>query len=103
MPAMAASQGLWLPPQMSGGVPRPPFLPYAAAFPVPFPFPAHGATLPAVPVPDSQPPGVTPVGATGSTTIPSSASNHQLRGTTGLQTEVILVHAGMLTIILLLY
>ncbi|KAK4264142.1 hypothetical protein QN277_029471 [Acacia crassicarpa] len=89
IPSMAASQGLWLqPPQM--GVPRPPLLPYAAAYPVPFPFPAHGVTLPAVQVPDSQPPGVTPVGATGAT--PASLA-HQPRGTADLQTEVVEGHS----------
>ncbi|XP_027354873.1 pre-mRNA-processing protein 40C isoform X2 [Abrus precatorius] len=90
MPAMAASpQGLWLqPPQMSG-VLRPPFLQYPAPFPGPFPFPARGVTLPAVPIPDSQPPGVTPVGAGGGMSVPSAAAGHQLRGTTALPTEVI--------------
>ncbi|KAK7264143.1 hypothetical protein RJT34_31747 [Clitoria ternatea] len=89
MPAMIASpQGLWLqPPQMSHGVLRPPFFQYPS-FPGPFPFPARGVTLPAVPIPDSQPPGVTPVGAGGGTPA-SAASSHQPRGTTGLQTEVI--------------
>ncbi|RDX86902.1 Pre-mRNA-processing protein 40C, partial [Mucuna pruriens] len=89
MPAMAAPpQGLWLqPPQMSG-VLRPPYLQYPAPFPGPFPFPARGVALPAVPIPDSQPPGVTPVGAAGGTSTPS-ASSHQLRGTTALQIEVI--------------
>ncbi|RZB79246.1 Pre-mRNA-processing protein 40C [Glycine soja] len=88
VPAMAAPpQGLWLqPPQMSG-VLRPPYLQYPAPFPGPFPFPARGVALPAVPIPDSQPPGVTPVGAAGGTSTPSSS--HQLRGTTALQTEVI--------------
>ncbi|KAG4985040.1 hypothetical protein JHK82_032640 [Glycine max] len=89
IPALAAPpQGLWLqPPQMSG-VLRPPYLQYPAPFPGPFPFPARGVALPAVPIPDSQPPGVTPVGAAGGTSTPS-ASSYQLRGTTALQTEVI--------------
>ncbi|KAL2983247.1 hypothetical protein AAZX31_12G027000 [Glycine max] len=89
IPALAAPpQGLWLqPPQMSG-VLRPPYLQYPAPFPGPFPFPARGVALPAVPIPDSQPPGVTPVGAAGGTPTPS-ASSYQLRGTTALQTEVI--------------
>ena len=104
VPAMLAPppQGFWLqPPQMSG-VLRPPFLQYPPAFPGPFPFPARGVTLPAVPVPDSQPPGVTPVSATGATSAPS-ASSHQLRGATGLQTEVVSGHAGMHTAILPLH
>ncbi|XP_039689035.1 pre-mRNA-processing protein 40C isoform X2 [Medicago truncatula] len=91
IPSMVAPpQGYWLqPPQMSG-VLRPPFHQYPAAFPGPFPFPARGGALPAVPVPDSQPPGVTPVGAA-SISAPSS-SNHLLRGTSGVQTEVISAH-----------
>lgn len=95
MPAMAAPpQGIWLqPPQMSG-VLRPPYLQYPAPFPGPFPFPARGVALPAVPIPDSQPPGVTPVGTAGGTSTPS-ASSHQLRGTTALQPEVISGPAGI--------
>ncbi|CAL0329320.1 unnamed protein product [Lupinus luteus] len=93
IPVMAASpQGHWLPPPQISGVLRPPFLPYPAAFPGPFPFPARGVTLPAVPVPDSQPPGVTPMSAAGATSA-SPASSHQLRGTTGFQTEAIPGHA----------
>lgn len=112
IPSMVASpQGLWLQPPQISGVLRPPFLPYPAAFPGPFSFPARGVTLPAVPVPDSQPPGVTPVSqppgvtpvSAAVATSTSSASNHQLRGTTGLQTEVIPGHAGMHTAILLLH
>ncbi|XP_061342129.1 pre-mRNA-processing protein 40C [Gastrolobium bilobum] len=93
IPAMVASpHGPWLQPPHMSGVLRPPFLQYPAAFPGPFPFPARGVTLPAVPVPDSQPPGVTPVGAaTGGTSV--SASSNQPRGTAGLQTEVISGHA----------
>ena len=82
------------------GVLRPPYLQYPAPFPGPFPFPARGVALPAVPIPDSQPPGVTPVGAAGGTSTPSSS--HQLRGTTALQTEVISGPAGMHNATLLL-
>ncbi|KAI5402846.1 hypothetical protein KIW84_050443 [Lathyrus oleraceus] len=67
------------------GLPRPPFHQYPAAFPGPFPFPARGVTLPTVPVPDSQPPGVTPVGPVGISTF--SGSGHHFRGTPGLQAE----------------
>ncbi|KAJ1383067.1 WW domain, partial [Sesbania bispinosa] len=93
IPSMVAPpQGFWLqPPQMSG-VLRAPFLQYPAPFPGPYPFSARGVTLPAVPVPDSQPPGVTPLGAASGTSA-SPTSSHQLRGTTGLQTEVISGHA----------
>ncbi|KAK2381434.1 pre-mRNA-processing protein 40C [Trifolium repens] len=91
IPSMVAPpQGYWLqPPQMSGAL-RPPFNQYPAAFPGPFPFPARGVALPAVPVPDSQPPGVTPVGAA-SISAPS-APGHLLRGTSGVQTEVVSAH-----------
>jgi transcription elongation regulator 1 len=96
IPSMVAPpQGYWLQhPQMSG-VHRPPFHQYPAAFPGPFSFPARGGALPAVPVPDSQPPGVTPVGAA-SISAPA-ASSHLLRGTSGVQTEVISAHTGMPT------
>ncbi|GAU36937.1 hypothetical protein TSUD_62060 [Trifolium subterraneum] len=91
IPSMVAPpQGYWLqPPQMSGAL-RPPFNQYPASFPGPFPFPARGVALPAVPVPDSQPPGVTPVGAA-SISAPS-APGHLLRGTSGVQMEVISAH-----------
>ncbi|KAK7404355.1 hypothetical protein VNO78_05188 [Psophocarpus tetragonolobus] len=88
LPSMAAPpQGLWLPPLQMSSLLRPPYLQYPASFPVPFPFPARGVALPAVPIPDSQPPGVTPVGAAGGTS--TTASSHQIRGTTALQAEVI--------------
>ncbi|KAI5445056.1 hypothetical protein KIW84_013349 [Lathyrus oleraceus] len=74
------------------GLPRPPFHQYPAAFPGPFPFPARGVTLPTVPVPDSQPPGVTPVGPVGISTL--SASGHHFRGTPGLQAELVSTSDG---------
>ncbi|XP_050275850.1 pre-mRNA-processing protein 40C isoform X2 [Quercus robur] len=86
-PAMAPPQGLWLQPPQMGGIPRLPFLPYPAAFPGPFPLPAHGMPLPSVPLPDSQPPGVTPVG-TATATAASSAPDHLMSGTLGMQTEL---------------
>lgn len=86
-PAMAPPQGLWLQPPQMGGIPRLPFLPYPAAFPGPFPLPAHGMPLPSVPLPDSQPPGVTPVG-TATATSASSAPGHLMSGALGMQTEL---------------
>ncbi|KAJ7954515.1 Pre-mRNA-processing protein 40C [Quillaja saponaria] len=89
VPAMAAPhQGLWLQPPQMGGLPRPLFLPYPTAFPHPLPFPARGLHPPAVSLPDSQPPGVTPVGAVGSVPV-SSAASGQLWGITGLHTELV--------------
>lgn len=99
IPSMVAPpQGFWLqPPQMSAV--RPPFFQYPASFPGPFPFQARGVTPSAVSVPDSYPPGVTPVGAAGSTPA-SSASNHQPVGTAGLQPgipiAVLLLHLHVL-------
>ncbi|XP_021724656.1 pre-mRNA-processing protein 40C-like isoform X2 [Chenopodium quinoa] len=55
----ASPQPLWLQPPQMGGL-RPPFLPYPPAFPGPFGLAARGS-LPSVPVPDAQPPGITPV------------------------------------------
>ncbi|KAI4357005.1 hypothetical protein L6164_000983 [Bauhinia variegata] len=86
IPGMTASpQGLWLqPPQMSG-IPRP-FLSYPVTFPGPYPFQARGVTPPTVPIPDSQPPGVNPMAAAG---VTSTNSSINMRGTTGLQMEVV--------------
>lgn len=86
--AMAAPppQGLWLQPPQMGGVPRLPTLPYPAAFPGPFPMLARGMP-PSVPVPDSQPPGVTPVGNTGAIPM-SSASSVQVAGSSGIRAEL---------------
>uniref|UniRef100_A0A2N9IEN5 Pre-mRNA-processing protein 40C n=1 Tax=Fagus sylvatica TaxID=28930 RepID=A0A2N9IEN5_FAGSY len=81
-------QALWLQPPQMGVIPRsPPFLPYPAAFPGPFPLPARGMPLPSVPLPDSQPPGVTPVGFATATSA-SSAPGHLFSGTLGMQTEL---------------
>lgn len=60
LPAMGATppQGLWMQPP-----PRPPLLPYPqpAAFSASFPSAVRHMPLPSVPLPDPQPPGVTPV------------------------------------------
>lgn len=89
----APPQGVWLQSPQIGGFPRPPFLPYPAAFPGPFPLPAHVMPLPSVPLPDSQPPGVIPVGNTAAISSPSAASGHQLAGSSGIQIE--LPHPGI--------
>ena len=90
-PTMAAPhQGLWLqPPPQMGGVPRLPIVPYAAA---PFagphiPLMARGMP-PAVPVPDSQPPGVIPAVNAAAIPAPSSAASfHQVAGSSATRTE----------------
>ncbi|KDP22962.1 hypothetical protein JCGZ_01659 [Jatropha curcas] len=89
LPAMAAPpQGLWFQPPQMGGLPRPPFLPYPAVFPGPFPLPAHSIPRASVSSPDSQPPGVTPVGTAGANPPSSAASGLQLIGTPGMQKEL---------------
>jgi transcription elongation regulator 1 len=81
-------QGIWLQPPQMGGIPRSPFQPYPTAFPGPFPLPARGMPLPSVPLPDSQPPGVTPVGTALAISVSSAASGHMLAGTLKTQTEL---------------
>lgn len=76
-PMLTTPQGLWLQPQQMSGLPRPPLLPHPAALPGPFPLSTHGMQLPYVPLPDSQPPGVTPVGIPGGSSIFSAASGKQ--------------------------
>lgn len=76
-PMLTTPQGLWLRPQQMSGLPRPPLLPRPAALPGPFPLSTHGMQLPYVPLPDSQPPGVTPVGAPSGSSIFSAASGKQ--------------------------
>lgn len=88
MPPMAANpQALWLqPPQMSG-MARPPFVPYPAVLPSPFPFPATGGPISSMPSPDPQPPGVTPSGSAGGMLL-SSVPGQQVAGNSATQTEV---------------
>jgi transcription elongation regulator 1 len=88
-PAMAPPpQGMWLPPPQMGGIPRSPFQAYPTAFPGPYPLPARGMPLPSVPLPDSQPPGVTPMGTALAISVSSAASGHMLAGTLKTQTEL---------------
>lgn len=88
LPALGAPpQGVWLQPPQMGVVPRLPTVPYPAAFPGPFPILAQRGMGPSVPVPDSQPPGVTPVGSTGAIPM-SSASSVQVAGSLGIRTEL---------------
>ncbi|KAL5993481.1 hypothetical protein ACLOJK_014406 [Asimina triloba] len=85
MPAVAPTpQGIWLPPPQMGGLQLPPFVPYSAPRPVPVPIPVPGAfpmqmrgiVHPSVPLPDSQPPGVSPVGPSGGTSPAVAGSSH---------------------------
>ncbi|KAF8021721.1 hypothetical protein BT93_G2001 [Corymbia citriodora subsp. variegata] len=88
MPPMAANpQALWLqPPQMSG-MARPPFMPYPAVLPGPFPFPAHGMPISSMPSPDPQPPGVAPSGSAGGM-LSSSVPGQQVASNSATQTLV---------------
>ncbi|XP_061991410.1 pre-mRNA-processing protein 40C isoform X1 [Rosa rugosa] len=93
LPAMAANpHGVWLQSPQMEGVPRSPFQAYPAAFPGPFPLPTRVMPPPSVLIPDSQPPGVTPVGNTVATSL-SSSSRHQLAPSSWMQTE--LPHPGI--------
>ncbi|KAL2938940.1 Pre-mRNA-processing protein 40C, partial [Bienertia sinuspersici] len=84
----ASPQPLWLQPPQMGGL-RPPFLAYPPAYPGPFGLAARGVSLPSVPVPDAQPPGITPVGNPG-IARPSSSSTpgFQIVSSTVMQSEV---------------
>ncbi|KAL3502269.1 hypothetical protein ACH5RR_036718 [Cinchona calisaya] len=89
MSAVATSlQGPWLqPPQVSGLLPRPPFSAYPAPFTSPFPLPARSTPIPSVPSLDTQPPGVTNIGAPSGISILSAASTSQST-TSVLQLEI---------------
>ncbi|KAM7469951.1 hypothetical protein LguiA_008134 [Lonicera macranthoides] len=77
-PMAVNPQGLWLPPQQYGGLPRPPLLSYPPPFPGPFPLPTHSF----------QPPGVTPMGPPSGTTTPAVAVGNQLAVGSGMQPEL---------------
>ncbi|KAK3019663.1 hypothetical protein RJ639_003859 [Escallonia herrerae] len=88
LPLAVLPQGLWLqPPQMSGSS-RPSLLPYLASFSAPFPLSTHGVPLPSVPLPDSQPPRVTPVVFPGGTSMSSATSGNQHAIASGVHPEV---------------
>ncbi|KAL3634363.1 hypothetical protein CASFOL_021417 [Castilleja foliolosa] len=59
----AAPPGPWLQPQQFSGFARPPFSPYAAVVPGPYPIPSRGPPV-SVSYPDIQPPGVSPASFT---------------------------------------
>ncbi|KAK4388033.1 Pre-processing protein 40C [Sesamum angolense] len=65
----AAPPGPWLQPQQISAFARPPFSPFAAVVPGPFPTPTRGMPPVSVALPDIQPPGVPPaVSAVGAST-----------------------------------
>ncbi|KAL7001545.1 hypothetical protein U1Q18_002698 [Sarracenia purpurea var. burkii] len=86
-PVAASSHGQWLPPPQLSGLPRPPFIPYPTTFSGPFPLPPRGITLPSIPLPDAQPPGVTPLGNAGGIPGISMAFGPQLSISSGMQQE----------------
>ncbi|KMT02659.1 hypothetical protein BVRB_9g203360 [Beta vulgaris subsp. vulgaris] len=87
IPSVGASpQPFWLqPPQMAGL--RPPFLQYPPAYPGPFNLAARGMSLPSVPLPDAQPPGITPVVFPGGVR-PVAVSGMQMAHISVMQPEV---------------
>lgn len=87
-PTNVSSQGPWLQPPQVSGMPRPPYLPYPAVYPAPFPLPSHGLPLPSVPLPDSQPPGVTPLGSAGGNPVSSVVSSHHPTSSLGMELEL---------------
>jgi len=67
VPTMAPTpQAPWLHP-LAGGLQYAPFLPYPGVYSPPFPLPMRGRSVPLVPSPNVQPPGV-------STAVPSDVS-----------------------------
>ncbi|KAL1828233.1 pre-mRNA-processing protein 40C [Daucus carota subsp. sativus] len=76
-PMVATPQGLWVQPQTMGVLSRPPLLQCPPAVSGPFPLSAQGMQLPYVPLPDSQPPGVTPVGPPGGSFVYPTTSGNQ--------------------------
>ncbi|KAF8407472.1 hypothetical protein HHK36_006606 [Tetracentron sinense] len=88
LPAMAPHpQGFWLQPPQIGGLPRPPFMPYPGVLPGTFPLAVRAMPLPSVPLPDSQPPGVTPLGP-GEYPSAFVDSGHQLASSSGMQPDL---------------
>ena len=68
VPAMAPTpQAPWLHPPLASGLQHIPFLPYPGVYPPPFPLPMRGTSVPLVPSPNVQLPGV-------STALPSDVS-----------------------------
>ncbi|OVA12114.1 WW domain [Macleaya cordata] len=88
LPAMAPPpQALWLQPPPLGGLQRPPFLPYPAVLPGPFPLPVRGMNFSSATFPDSQPLGVTPLGPPGGISL-SSVGPGQSMSSLGMQPEL---------------
>lgn len=83
-PAMAPPpQGHWLQPPQVSGLQRPPYMPYPTGLPAPFPLPVRGIP-PSMPLPDSQPPGVSPVVPPVGTS-PATAGSGQPTSSVGTQ------------------
>lgn len=81
-PIGVSPQGPLLQPPQMGVRPWLPFLPYPAAYPSPFPLPAHGMPNPSVSQIDAQPPGLSSM-RTAAATSHSAIPGHQLVGTSG--------------------
>ncbi|KAL2242550.1 UNVERIFIED_CONTAM: Pre-mRNA-processing protein 40C [Sesamum indicum] len=77
----AAPPGPWLQPQQISAFARPPFSPFAAVIPGPYPTPTRGTPPVSVALPDIQPPGVSPaVSAVGAPTSSSTAGGQPAIG-----------------------
>ncbi|KAG9442297.1 hypothetical protein H6P81_018151 [Aristolochia fimbriata] len=71
VPAMVPPpQAPWFHPPQVSGLQRPPFVPYPGVIPGSFQMPMRGTSIPSLPIADSQPPGVPPVGPPGGTSTP---------------------------------
>ncbi|KAL7124218.1 hypothetical protein ABFS83_14G033700 [Erythranthe nasuta] len=74
----AGPPGPWFRPQQIGAFGRPPFSPYAAVIPGPYPMPTRGTQPVSVSFPDIQPPGVShavPASFSGPTELPPGTDN----------------------------
>lgn len=92
-PAMPSTgippQAHWLQAPQMGGL-RTPFLPCPPVYPGPFALAARGVSLPSIPLPDPQPPGITPVvNPSGVLPPPVTASGIQMTQNSGMQSEVL--------------
>ncbi|PIA35463.1 hypothetical protein AQUCO_03500079v1 [Aquilegia coerulea] len=88
LPAMAPPpQAHWLQPPQIAGIQRPQYLQYPAMITNPFPLPVRGQPHPSFSLPDSQPPGISPLGPSGGTSLDSMGSVQHVRSS-GMQSEL---------------
>jgi len=80
-------QAHWLQAPQIGGL-GPPFIPCPPVYPGPFGLAARGVSLASVPLPDAQPPGITPIGNPGGVFPLPGTSGIQMTQSSGVQPEV---------------